>query len=83
MSDQDNVIKDMADDICARISFRIGQMRGTGFPWQRKDAALLEEARQCIRAFETGYLNAARVQQETHANGAKLTRIRAILDGGR
>lgn len=33
-----------------RLSFRVGQLEGRGFPWQRNDARLLREARDMLDA---------------------------------
>lgn len=35
---------EVKEDILNLLAFRRGQMLGNGFPWQRKDAALLELA---------------------------------------
>ncbi|MDX3973263.1 hypothetical protein [Shinella sp.] len=32
------------EDVAIRLAQRLGQIRGNGFPWQRIDAALLQDA---------------------------------------
>lgn len=41
---------DPLPELVQRLSFRIGQMDQNGYPWQRKDADLLREARDQLFA---------------------------------
>lgn len=39
-----------AAELVNRLSYRVGQLEQNGFPWQRKDADLLREARDHLFA---------------------------------
>lgn len=60
--------------IIERLSYRIGRLSGRGFPWDRKQIALLTEAREEIFRLETA-------KRQADIRVALLERLAAQAEG--